>query len=226
VFMSLTSELSQARSPRHAGRDRAYSPGLSHDAARQITTTIFPLASLDSLTRCTSRLSLSGCEQSIDRQRTRASQNQHEQPGDIQEIDLVSGWAELRPVGCQPDGVDGAEAVTQMDREHRHEHQDNQRNAHDRYERPGQDRQAAENLDERGHPGRQLRQWRANLIHQPDELRWPSTELGPPVSDEPVSDHQAERQRCPLSPQNAGSLLEHFDLRSAAIPLSDPVATT
>ena len=86
-------------------------------------------------------ISLSGCEQPINRQRTRASKNQREQAGDVQEIDLVSGWAELRTIGCTPDRVNGAEAVTQMDREHRYEHHANQRNAHDRNERPGQDRQ-------------------------------------------------------------------------------------
>src|SRR5262245_24687920 len=62
-------------------------------------------------------LSLSGGEKSIERQRTRTSQHQREQAGDIQEIDLVSGWAELRPVGGHPDGVDRAEAVTRMDGE-------------------------------------------------------------------------------------------------------------
>src|SRR5262245_26106389 len=90
---------------------------------------------------------LATCEQLVDREWATALQDQREQARDIQEIDLVSGWAELRPVGCQPDGVDGAEAVTQMDREHRHKHEDDQRNTHGRNEGACEDRQAAENLD-------------------------------------------------------------------------------
>jgi hypothetical protein len=77
-----------------------------------------------------------------------------------------------------------------------------------------EDRQAAENLDECGHPGRHLRQRRMDLVEQLGEPRRPPAELGPPVSHEAVSDHQAKRQRCPLSPKRFMWQFEHFGLPS------------
>ena len=54
----------------------------------------------------------------------------------------------------------------------------------------------------------------ADLFQQPREPRWPPTEFGPPVSHEAVADHQAERQRRPLSPKRFMGQFEHFDLPS------------
>src|SRR5262249_61255007 len=56
--------------------------------------------------------------------------------------------------------------------------------------------------------------WRRDLFEQLRDPRRPATELGPPVSQEAVSDHQAERQRCPWSPKRFIWQFEHFDLPS------------
>src|SRR5262249_57254833 len=89
----------------------------------------------------------------------------------------------------------------------------------------GENCQAAEDLDERGRPGRGLRQRRTDLFQQLGEPCRPPTELGPPVSQEAKSDHQAERQRRPLSQKPFIWQFEHFDLptvRAPGFPESPP----
>src|SRR4051812_252073 len=95
-------------------------------------------------------------EKAVNGHRTRAAQHQRDQARDIQEVDLVARRAELRAVGGEPDRVDGAEAVLQMNGVHRHEHHDDQRNTHELDERPDEDRQPAEELHEGRYPGRRL----------------------------------------------------------------------
>src|SRR5262249_34400337 len=85
-----------------------------------------------------------------------------------------------------------------------------------RDERAREDRQAAEHLDECGHPGRRLRQRRTYLFQKPGESRRPPTELGPPVSQEAVPDHEAERQWRPLSQKRLPWQFEHFATRQCA----------
>src|SRR5437773_189864 len=50
-------------------------------------------------------------EQAVDGQRPHPAEDQRDQARDVQEIDLVTRRAELRPLRGQPDRIDGAEAI-------------------------------------------------------------------------------------------------------------------
>lgn len=85
-------------------------------------------------------------EPAVDRARPGAVGDQGEETRDVEQVHFVSRGAELRSGRRQADGVDGAEAVAQMDREHRDQHHDDQRYAHELDERAHRERQPADEL--------------------------------------------------------------------------------
>ena len=59
---------------------------------------------------------------------------------------------------------------------------------------------AAEKLNERGHPRRRFGERGADLSEELRETGRPPTELGPSVRHEAEADHETERQRHPSAP--------------------------
>src|SRR5215469_777535 len=123
----------------------------------------------------------------------RADQHERDNTRNVKKIAFVSGRPELRSSLIDTQQLDGTEAIWQMDRENRHQKQNQGRNAHKRNKGSSEEGDAGDKLSGDCYPGNDVRHGNARGLKNASERFWSSRPFRQTMCQKPITDNQSKR---------------------------------